>query len=90
MSKKVQNWSLDEVSAWLKRVGLGRYSEKFRQNEIDGRILATMTNDDVRDPPVEMAKLVDRLKFGVELKKVLESLSNQSVETQCFAETGKG
>lgn len=41
-----------------KIIELGQYSE-IQFNGINGRILATMTEDDVRGPPFSMSKFCD-------------------------------
>jgi class 3 adenylate cyclase len=38
-----------DVRAWLEGVGLGQYAETFAANHIDGRILRTLTADDLRE-----------------------------------------
>ncbi len=38
-----------DIAVWLNRLGLERYEEAFRQNEIDAEILAKLTADDLKD-----------------------------------------
>jgi class 3 adenylate cyclase/predicted ATPase len=38
-----------EIAAWLRELGLERYEEAFRDNEIDAEILPTLTADDLKD-----------------------------------------
>ena len=38
-----------DVSAWLRGLGLERYVLAFRDNEIDARVLASLTAEDLRD-----------------------------------------
>jgi class 3 adenylate cyclase/predicted ATPase len=38
-----------DISAWLRELGLDRYEEAFRDNEIDAEILPTLTADDLKD-----------------------------------------
>lgn len=72
MSKSVENWTYADVGHWLETNGLGHYVELFCDNEIDGAILLTMTENDVRQPPVLMKKFGDIRKFGIAVK-ILQS-----------------
>ena len=38
-----------DVAAWLRELGLERYEEAFRENEIDAEILPKLTADDLKD-----------------------------------------
>ena len=38
-----------DVSAWLQRLGLGQYEAAFRDNEIDGNVLPTLTAEDLKE-----------------------------------------
>src|SRR3954463_6781154 len=38
-----------DVGAWLKRLGLERYEAAFRENDVDGDVLPTLTADDLKD-----------------------------------------
>jgi class 3 adenylate cyclase len=38
-----------DVSAWLQRLGLGQYDAAFRDNEIDGKVLSTLTAEDLKE-----------------------------------------
>jgi class 3 adenylate cyclase len=38
-----------DIAAWLRQLGLERYEEAFRENEIDAEILAKLTVDDLKD-----------------------------------------
>ena len=38
-----------DVGAWLRGLGLGRYEQAFRDNEIDAEVLAELTADDLRE-----------------------------------------
>jgi hypothetical protein len=37
-----------DIAAWLRELGLERYEEAFRENEIDAEILAKLTPDDLK------------------------------------------
>ena len=38
-----------EIAAWLRELGLERYEQAFRENEIDPKILLKLTADDLKD-----------------------------------------
>jgi class 3 adenylate cyclase len=38
-----------DIAAWLRELGLERYEEAFRENEIDAEILPKLTTDDLKD-----------------------------------------
>jgi SAM domain (Sterile alpha motif) len=38
-----------DIAAWLRELGLERYEEAFRENEIDAQILPKLTADDLKD-----------------------------------------
>src|SRR5918996_2550435 len=38
-----------DIAAWLRELGLERYEEAFRENEIDAEVLPKLTADDLKD-----------------------------------------
>jgi hypothetical protein len=38
-----------DVADWLRKLGLEQYEPAFRENEIDERVLPSMTAEDLRD-----------------------------------------
>ena len=38
-----------DVAAWLRGLGLERYEQAFRDNEIDEKVLSTLTAEDLKD-----------------------------------------
>lgn len=90
MSKNLEKWSLADVSVWLQSIGLGKYADLFRFNEIDGAILNTMTENDVRQSPLTMYTFGDIRKFGINIEKlkstgfspmVIDRLNNSGTES---------
>ena len=62
-----------DVAAWLKNLGLGQYEAAFRDNAIDGDLLASLTTEDLKDLGVTIVghrrKLLDAIAaLGAESK----------------------
>ena len=38
-----------DIAAWLRGLGLGQYEPAFRANEIDERVLPSLTSEDLRE-----------------------------------------
>jgi hypothetical protein len=38
-----------DIGGWLRRLGLQRYEQAFRENEIDVRVLPELTADDLKE-----------------------------------------
>ncbi len=38
-----------DIGEWLEGLGLGDYADAFAENKIDGEVLATLSNDDLKD-----------------------------------------
>src|SRR5215471_14171364 len=43
-----------DIAAWLNGLGLGQYEQAFRDNEIDERVLPSLTADDLKDLGVNL------------------------------------
>src|SRR5712692_4892551 len=43
-----------DIAEWLRGLGLGRYEPAFRANEIDARVLPSLTADDLKDLGVSL------------------------------------
>ena len=44
-----------DVVAWLRGLGLEQYEPAFRENEIDARVLPSLTAEDLKDLGVTLA-----------------------------------
>ena len=54
----VHEWTIDEVGLWLKRNNLSEYiSLLCEKHKIDGTVLLSITEDDLRNPPVQISVL---------------------------------
>ena len=56
-----------DIEAWLRDLGLERYAEAFRENEIDAAVLADLTADDLKDLGVTAVGHRRRLLSAIEL-----------------------
>src|SRR5262249_24556548 len=43
-----------DIAAWLDGLGLGQYEQAFRENEIDERVLPSLTAEDLKDLGVQL------------------------------------
>src|SRR5262245_59006249 len=43
-----------DIAAWLDGLGLGQYEQAFRENEIDERVLPSLTAEDLKDLGVKL------------------------------------
>ena len=64
-----------DISGWLRRLGLGRYEEKFRENKIDFDVLADLTDGDLQELGVALG---DRRRL---LRAITELDAQQSLTT---------
>lgn len=72
----VRLWTTQHVSLFLSSVEDGRggisssISTLFSEQGIDGVVLLTLTEDDLRDPPLRIAKLGDIKKLSLMIRKI--------------------
>ena len=58
MQRSVQDWSIDDVASWLAENNLSDYKTLFcDKHKIDGSVLISLTEDDLRKPPVQLTVL---------------------------------
>ena len=56
--RSVQDWSIDDVALWLEENRLSDYKTLFcDEHRIDGSVLLSLTEDDLRKPPVQLTVL---------------------------------
>ncbi|KAL6046270.1 Sphingomyelin synthase-related protein 1 [Balamuthia mandrillaris] len=65
---KASEWSVSDVSKWLGMGGYGRYAEKFAKNNVDGEILLSLTEHDLREEPLALGVIGDikRLSWTIQ------------------------
>jgi class 3 adenylate cyclase len=66
-----------DVDAWLRGLGLGRYEEAFRENEIDAGVLPRLTADDLKEVGVAAVGHRRRLLDAIDaLRDVIRAYQN--------------
>eukprot|EP00795_Rhopilema_esculentum_P005365 gene5365-543_t len=83
----VENWTCEGVSVWLESQDLGEYCELLSKfHKIDGKALLSLTEEDLRTPPVCISILGDvkRLIRAIEeLKREKNPLDSASSTSDC-------
>lgn len=74
-------WTPDDVGNWLKRIGLGDYSEKFIYHQITGEALIELEKDDLREIGVNI------VGHRVLLQKHIQSICSIVSEYQHIYQT---
>jgi len=84
--KGVQEWSVEQVCEWLKRIGMEEYEGVFRSNKIDGYSLLELTQDLLKDMEitavghrVRIMKQIEELKRASDRKGDEASLDQVQV-----------
>ncbi|KAL0266353.1 UNVERIFIED_CONTAM: hypothetical protein PYX00_008923 [Menopon gallinae] len=62
-ASSILDWTEKDVVAWLGRIGLEKYGNLFLTHSIDGCALLFMTEDDLRNTPLEIKCLGDIKKM---------------------------
>ncbi|GMR32515.1 hypothetical protein PMAYCL1PPCAC_02710 [Pristionchus mayeri] len=88
-------WTVNQVSSWLRHNGFDKYESEFVKHEIDGSVLLSITESDLREKPLSISSLgdikrlggcIDRLKNihggGVYLNGCLSPTSSNSIHPQ--------
>merc|ERR1712200_175907 len=65
---QVPEWSVDEVVMWVNKAGFQEYSTAFTESAVDGDILLSLTDTDIRDDI--------GIKNGIPRKRFLRELKN--------------
>ncbi|CAD8154058.1 unnamed protein product [Paramecium pentaurelia] len=69
LPKDPKKWKLDDVTIWLKFIGLQDLDVNFRQNSVDGALLSTLDDNDLKEMEIaesslKIKKLVQWIKIG--------------------------
>lgn len=63
--KAINTFSVDEVCQWLVAIGLGSHLQGFQDNQVDGSLLVTLTDEDLK---------TDLGLSGLQAKRVLNEI----------------
>lgn len=67
----VINWTCEDVRQWLINKGFSEYTTLFcDENEVDGEVLLSLTEQDLRTPPLEIKKLSTIKKLYNKIKEL--------------------
>ena len=67
----VLEWSCDDVSLWMYEQGFAHYADIFKnQHHIDGAALLTLSEKDLKSPPLEMKILGDIKRLSLIIYKL--------------------
>jgi class 3 adenylate cyclase/predicted ATPase len=76
-----------DVGVWLRSLGLGQYEATFRDNEIDGAVLAKLTVDDLKDLGVVVVGHRRKIISAIEelnAQPVARTDAKEALPTQAF------
>src|SRR5689334_14902440 len=76
-----------DIGEWLQRLGLGQYEPAFRANEIDDRVLKTLTVEDLKDLGVALVGHRRRLLDAIGALPDAAAAVSPSVEPAASAES---
>lgn len=72
---EVSRWSCDEVKSWLLNKGFPQYAELLCDvHEVDGEVLLTLTEEDLKTPPL----LITKLAHVKKLHNCIQSLKQEN------------
>ena len=74
MDRSVIEWTAEDVSVWLRKNGFEQYVQQFRdEHKIDGKCLLTLTEEDLKSPPLLIRVLGDIKRLSIALRALQES-----------------
>jgi hypothetical protein len=71
-----------DVAAWLLGLGLQQYEQAFRENEIDARVLRSLTVEDLRDLGVTLVGHRRRLLDAIAALGGMAHVTDPSVRSK--------
>lgn len=65
----VAEWNCSQVAEWLKENGFDGYIHLLcQEHKVDGRVLLTLTEQDLKEPPLQITILGDIKRLGISLR----------------------
>ena len=71
MEQRAAKYTAEDVVCFLQKIGLGRYAEEFRSNEITGDVLVGEEAGDQFFSELGITSAVDKLKISVMFRREL-------------------
>ncbi|GMT04369.1 hypothetical protein PENTCL1PPCAC_26543 [Pristionchus entomophagus] len=59
-----QTWTVNQVTSWLRHNGFDKYASEFVKHEVDGCVLLSITESDLREKPLSLSSLGDIKRLG--------------------------
>lgn len=85
----VENWEVSHVGDWLEEINFGAYKTLFcEKHKIDGSALLTLTEYDLRSPPLNMKVLGDIKKIA-KLINELKGTTNKESRVKSYFYTSE-
>lgn len=87
LNNKVHTWTTQQVASWLKQEGFASYIPLFQKNEIDGFVLLSLTENDLKQQPLRMGKLGDIKKLFYKIQQLQRNSINVNTTPKQTTET---
>jgi len=68
----VDEWSISEVTSWLRSQGFGDLTRLFAKHQIDGQVLLTLTEKDMANSPINMETFGQIRKMRLAIDKLCQ------------------
>jgi len=68
--KNVVEWTSNDVTLWLEKNGFDDYITLFYNHEIDGKVLLTLTEEDLRSDDLNIRKIGVMKKLYLAIKQL--------------------
>jgi len=72
---EVKSWSVGRVCEWLEQHRLSELIPLFARHQIDGEVLLTVTEQDMRSPPLNMTVFGQIRKVAKAIERLVGSLT---------------
>lgn len=67
----VHMWTCGDVGVWLREIGFDKYVELFTEiHQIDGKVLLSLTEVDLRQPPLQLEVLGDIKRLAAHIQDI--------------------
>ena len=77
MEQHAAEYTTEDVVCFLQKIGLGKYAEEFRRNEITGDMLVAEAAGDQFFSELGITSAVDKLKISVLFRRELHGASER-------------